>query len=300
MCTRITDLPEELLWAVLGWLTEWDDLSAAACTCRTWNRVVDEPLWQTAYANRGWLPPSLTPECWKTAFRDGGARFAFISAAQYGLDGLGLRPFLSRLLASLGSAGLTLIDLTHGPLPDLTQFEAVATVGFPRAAFGQDGLLGDALANYVDAGGGVVVSCYAPFGYPPAGRWCTRDCFDVGKPESFLVQIAQSSPAFRMDPNCDAKHPLLHNVGSLSFVGPHGSVLALGPGELAEGSVCVASWVGGAALVAVRPRKHGRDGLVVALNIDPAWKELSGDAAALVANALQYTRRPRQRQGNAK
>lgn len=295
MCAQIADLPEELLWAVLVWLGDWEDLAVAACTCRSWNRIVDEPLWRHAYANRGWSAPSVVPPCWRTAFKEGGGEFAcLMSSCSDTEDG-----FLCRLLASLGAAAkLKTFDLLLDPLPDLSKFDAVVLIAGGTFLERVDGL-GDALADYVDAGGGVVLSCYALCGFPPTGRWCTcgHHVFTwlPGDYSPMINKTSYGRSALRMDPDCDVRHPLLCNVGSLSFVGFQLSPLPVGPGELTKGSIRVASWIGGYALAAVRPRKHSEDGLVVALNLDPRWKEESGDAAALVANALRYARRPRSR-----
>ncbi|CAH6420600.1 F-box protein [uncultured virus] len=300
-------LPAELLLLVFEGLT--DDARQLCSTlmlvCRRWNRIgADDSLWRTAYARRGWLLPASIanharePDFWRLAYLHAGMRVACLVAYVYG--GVDQR-FWEQLewLLPRGSR-LSVVDLTNTALAlDLHQFDAVFLFS-ANTFFNSHDQLGDALAQYVDNGGGVVLSGFAVCGCSPRGAWAAPmygcgNCFDC-RGDYCPIACLQSVRLGRLcidSASVAVDHPLLRGVGRLEKHTP-GLGCPLSPGTAANGCTVLARWDRGPTLVVERPPTAGK-GCVVSLNFDPIISWDSGHADVLVANAMQYVRKLRRR-----
>ncbi|GAM17706.1 hypothetical protein SAMD00019534_008810 [Acytostelium subglobosum LB1] len=146
--------------------------------------------------------------------------------------------------------------------------------------------LGDRLADFVDAGGGVVLGTYSHCGGGNRleGRWMKEnyDPLNGGvTSRTFQLKLGQISLE---------NHPVLHEVNS--FCG--GSQSSHGDGTLAKDSVLIASWENGRPLIAELPTKKGK---IISLNFYPpssnsvtdSWPSNS-DGGRLLSNSLKYVK----------
>jgi len=160
-------------------------------------------------------------------------------------------------------------DLSTAPVPPATLagYQAVL-VAVNTSVFDPD-LLGDALADYRDAGGGIVLTL-ASFvrGYEVRGRMLL---------ESYSPFLLASGSVTAADLGAhDAGDPILAAVGNLR------GVLLADP-LVAPGARLIASWSHGHPLVATRPG-------IVGLNLFTALPGYaSGDVAVLLRNALLWS-----------
>ncbi|CAH6420604.1 F-box protein [uncultured virus] len=298
-------LPTELLLLVFHGLT--DDarqLCSVRSVCRRWNQLAaDDLLWRVAYARRGWLLPASSAnharesDFWRLAYRHAGVRVACLVTHGYrGVD----RRFWDRLewLLPRGSR-LSVVDLTNTALArDLHQFDAVFLFSGNKF-FDTPDKLGDALAQYVDSGGGVVLSGFAVCTYCPRGAWATSISPESSTCRSeycpiVCCQSVRSGRACIDSESVACDHPLLRGVGRLERQMPPvpwRDRLPFGSGEAANGCTVLARWDNGHTLVVERP-PTAEKGCVVSLNLDPTVSWDSGDAVVLVSNALQYVRKP--------
>jgi hypothetical protein len=160
-------------------------------------------------------------------------------------------------------------DLSTGPVPPaaLLGYEAVL-VAINTSVYDPD-LLGDALADYRDAGGGIVLTL-ASFvsGYEVRGRLLL---------ESYSPFLLASGPGAAAELGAhEPGDPVMSAVSTL-----HGELIADPP--VAPGARRVASWSDGRPLVATRPGIAGLN-LFTAL---PGYA--SGDVALLLRNALLWS-----------
>lgn len=174
-------------------------------------------------------------------------------------------------------------------LAQLQAYHAVLVFTDTPGAFDPDAL-GDVLADYVDAGGGVVQAVFAFWssGLNIGGRWTTGDY-------SVWEEGAQSDGTpLTIGTVYDPGHPLLAGVaglngGSSSY---HNTV-----GALQSGAVAVADWSNGQPLVGYNTSAFA--GRIVGLNFYPPssdarsdfW-DASTDGAVLMANALNFAAIP--------
>jgi hypothetical protein len=144
--------------------------------------------------------------------------------------------------------------------------------------------LGNRLADYVDSGGGVVVSTFAQtFGI--SGRFVSGGYMPFnGTSQSSGTVLSLGT---RLIPN----HPLLDAVGNFNG----GTNSFHNTGTLAPGAIRIADWSNGVPLLTAMPGKKGR---VAALNFFPPstvsradlWDRTT-DGAALLGNAINWTAR---------
>jgi hypothetical protein len=173
------------------------------------------------------------------------------------------------------------INIVTPALTLLMTYKAVLVYS-DAPGYAKPNALGDVLADYVDAGGGVVIAVFANAGIAFGGRFATEDYWCIepggtssGKPlELGAIHVPGS--------------PLL--AGVLTFYG--GSSSYYGTGQLNAAAVDVADWSNGAPLVASRViGGHNR----VDLNFYPPsnlvrsdfWAHAT-DGSLLMANALTY------------
>jgi len=131
--------------------------------------------------------------------------------------------------------------------------------------------LGNALANYVDGGGVVVPLAFDGTTSPNrslAGRWIT-DEYRPWLPGATVDSTPQTLGAH------DTTHPLFQAVTALS------ATYRISDLTPAPGAALLASWSGGAPLVAYKGR-------VVGINARLGSEEWSGDFARLIVNAANW------------
>ncbi len=172
-------------------------------------------------------------------------------------------------------------------LAQLLPYDAVLL--FTDAVFADPVALGNNLADYVDAGGGVVNMAFSTANVsPPAGRWNP----------GYLSMAAgagslPSSPAtLDLASITDQNHAILIGVGS--FSGGSSSYRAH-QNNVVAGATVVARWTGGNVLVSTGPLPGRAD-----LNFFPPssavrsdlWNPTT-DGVKLMVNSLLYTMRPR-------
>ena len=187
-------------------------------------------------------------------------------------------------------SGVDLISLTFtNPTPPLTELEEYDSVlVYSWGALSSSNALGDRLADYIDAGHGVVLALYAEDSapgpvsgrlvrerYPPWSE--TRDDF------STFLTLVKSLP----------QHPIL--AGVTNFNGGSFTVFQRDV-VLSPGGVRIADWNNGQPLVVAREVAGGR---VVGLNFFPvssdaragSWDSRT-DGARLLGNALVWAAGP--------
>ena len=173
---------------------------------------------------------------------------------------------------------------TSGGTPSaamLAGYDAVLT--FTDRGSQNAALLGDRLADYVDAGGGVVQATFSwHTGIPLSGRWQSGGY----SPLTYASQ-SQGIELFigtRHDPG----HQVLSGVTSFSG----GTASFHNTSVVAAGATAIADWTNGAPLVA---EMTGMSGRIIGLNFYPPssdaradfWRT-STDGDLLLANALAY------------
>lgn len=182
--------------------------------------------------------------------------------------------------------GFKRVDIVNvsssGAVPTLEQlkrYDAVLT--WSNVAWINATAVGDVLADYVDAGGGVVSAVFANASIPLAGRW-VKGGYEV------IVPLGQASGApLTLGAILQPGHPLLQGV--TSFDGGTSSFRSTSV-TLTPGSTEVARWSNGSFLVVA-----GRQARRADLNFYPpssdctgTWWNSSTHGALLMANALRY------------
>ncbi|MDX2147802.1 MAG: hypothetical protein SFZ23_09800 [Planctomycetota bacterium] len=169
-------------------------------------------------------------------------------------------------------------------LAELSQYGAVLV--WSNVDFLDELSLGNALADYVDRGGGVVVALFANTSTDPdrsiKGRWESENYHIV--PPAFGNASGNASLGNVLIPN----HPIMSGVQSVT-----GGTQMLRPTtrEVTAHGVKVALWDDGSTLVAISSRFRSRVdlGLYPPSNVVvPGYWSPSSDVARLMANALNY------------
>jgi hypothetical protein len=150
------------------------------------------------------------------------------------------------------------------------------------ASFVSASLMGDRLADYVDAGGGVVAQAFASDGAPLGGRWSTGG-YSPMTPSSFT----QGTP-LTLGTISQPAHPLFTNVNSFSG----GSGSWHDTGTLNPNATLLAQWSNGDIFAAELGTFNGT---TLSLNFFPPstdsrsdfWNA-NTDGAVLMANGLSY------------
>jgi hypothetical protein len=170
------------------------------------------------------------------------------------------------VIAKLNGSGLSVIEfLVNIVTPTFEEIRNVSqsVLVFSGRRFANNGALGNVLADFVDAGGNVVVMYSAQISYEGlhiAGRFASAGMH------------AMFSTSFRHDdgPRTMVKvvpnHPLLDNVSSFD-----GGVYSYRPSTLAvtAGAVLVANWSTGEPLIAVFEPRSKFSGSIVSLGFTP-------------------------------
>jgi hypothetical protein len=187
-----------------------------------------------------------------------------------------------KLLATGQFASVSEVDVRFSTptLADLENYDGVLV--WNDYAFADPVILGNNLADYVDAGHGVVVATFAnanSFFPPLLGRWATGG-YDAITPSNY-----SGSTPLTLGAIAQPGHPIM--AGVTNFSGGIASWHSLGP--VSPGSSLVASWSNGSPLVAER------SGVDVGLNFLPPSSDIyfnlwdsSTQGGLLMANALTY------------
>jgi uncharacterized repeat protein (TIGR01451 family) len=169
-------------------------------------------------------------------------------------------------------------------LEQLSQYDAVMVWG--DYGFSDNTAVGDVLADYVDAGGGVVVAVFAldssSSSYSIQGR------LRSGGYLPFVTSYGSSSGSGLTLVKDDDQHPILQGVNSFNS----GYSGYYNPSSIASGAALIAHWSNGQPLVGVRQTEVGR---VVGLNFWPPSSDVAGgnwlastDGGQLIANACAW------------
>jgi len=193
----------------------------------------------------------------------------------------------SKLLATGRFASVTAIHAGQ-VTPTLSELQAYdAVLVWSNFGFHDDAALGDVLADYVDAGGGVVIAVFAnsstTAGRALAGRWQTHGYELI--PSGGGTASGAASLGIIFDPD----HELIQGVTSFS-----GGSSSFRPTSttLPSSAEKIASWSDGKTMVAVREDTVGAR---VDLGLYPPSDDVlsnfwdsSTDGDVLMANALEY------------
>jgi hypothetical protein len=168
-------------------------------------------------------------------------------------------------------------------LAQLKQYDAVMVLTDLSPA--NPAAFGNALADYVDAGGGVVVTAFYSHAAGMAGRFASApyapfagSSFTLGGPQSLGTRLIPD-------------HPLLAGVGAVNG----GTSSFRLRGTLNAGWVRVANWTSGEPMVATNSRLAGRIAMVGMFPVSNAQRgdlwDQNTDGGALLGNALRWSKR---------
>ncbi|MEI6487765.1 MAG: GEVED domain-containing protein [Bacteroidota bacterium] len=216
-----------------------------------------------------------------------GTGSAKIKVALIGADNTGeINDVQSKLMVT---GRFTAVDIFLGQsvtptLAQLLQYDAVLAWGDYN--FANPTLLGNNLADYVDAGGGLVTGVFAVGGANGiAGRYSTGHYWCISNTSGYLSSGQQS-----LGTVYQTGHPIMHNVNS--FNGGTSSFRA-NTFNVDAGATRIADWTDGRPLVATKTFGSSR---VVDLGMFPPSNSVYGsywvnttDGATLMANALFYS-----------
>jgi hypothetical protein len=193
----------------------------------------------------------------------------------------------AKLLATGAFNSVDVINVTTGGTgtPTLVQLQAYdALICWTNSTPADNDAWGDVLADYVDGGGGVVVTVFAnsttTAGRNIGGRWQTGY-------EVILDQSGNASGSASLGTVHVPAHPVMANVatfngGSSSFR-PSGTALEVG-------STLIASWSDGRVLVAegANPQRVDLGFYPPSSTCVATWWDVNTDGDDLMANALLY------------
>lgn len=168
-------------------------------------------------------------------------------------------------------------------LAELQQYDAVLV--WSNSPFANSAALGDAMADYVDSGGGVLVMVFANTSTQPSqrleGRWRTGGDYEILRPGSDVVGGTASMGTVLLP-----SHPIMAGVSA--FTG----TLRPASQVMSPHAVRIADWTDGRILVAASSQYPGRADLgfmPISNSFHPNGWTSTTDGARLMANALLYT-----------
>jgi len=195
--------------------------------------------------------------------------------------------------AKLGATGtLGQVDRfdANAGTPTLAQLQAYdAVLTWSNRPHNNAEALGNVLADYVDAGGGVVTAAFSnadAFMNSPAGRWI------AGGYEIIPARSSFASGTAVLGAVAYSSHPIMRGVTSFNGGSLSGRpfTLAINPGGLV-----VAKWSDGRTLAAVSTRMPNRAELGFyppSNSVSTSYWQAGTDGDKLMANALLYTVKP--------
>lgn len=195
----------------------------------------------------------------------------------------------ARLLSTGLFDSVDLIDtvVATPTLAELLAYDAV--LSWTNVAPADNETWGEVMADYVDAGGGVVTALFANTSTDPSrslgGRW--RVGYEVILPLTDGSVTGSSGLG-----DHDSEHPIF--AGVTTFDGGTSSFRPLGF-AVAPGTEIVARWIDTRILVATLPTRPGRVDLGLyppSSDCFPGFQDPTTDGAWLMANALVYVSDP--------
>ncbi|MEZ6014856.1 MAG: hypothetical protein R3F49_07080 [Planctomycetota bacterium] len=207
---------------------------------------------------------------------------AIVAAASASLTDCRYTDVQTKLLATGRFASVDLIDCqTQTPtLQDLAPYEAVLT--WTNTSYQSGDLLGDVFADYVDAGGGVVVAIYAT-GTTTVNRWLGGRWLTGGY-EVIQTQGGTIGGASSLGNILVPGHPLMAGVTTFSSAqGARPTSTTLVQGQV------IAEWLDGKILVAegANPRRVDLGMYPPSSDCSATFWDSTTDGATLMANALE-------------
>jgi hypothetical protein len=194
----------------------------------------------------------------------------------------------------LNTGLFTTVDIINAAsvTPTLAQLQAYdAVLVWSNVNFQSNVALGDVLADYVDSGGGVVVSTFANSTTTAnrflGGRWLA----EANTYECIVSQGGNTSGTLQtLGTVLDPLHPIMNGVATFS-----GGTSSFRPNSTAvrPGATKIALWSDGRTLVAVGPHPRRADlGFYPPSNaVIGTWWDQTTDGAKLMANALLFVAR---------
>lgn len=200
--------------------------------------------------------------------------------------------FIGDVQTKLSSSGLfAAVDLFNAAagtptLAALKAYDAVLVTSDNN--FADAVALGNNLADYVDAGGGVVNAAYSVGSLsPPAGRWNPGYlCMSPG------AGLATTGASLDLSSITDPNHAILIGVGALSTQFGY----RINQNSVVAGATVVARWTGGNVLVAAGPLPGRVDlnfNLISKDALFGGWNPATDDGVKLMVNSLLYVMRPK-------
>jgi len=296
MCDMLGQLPEEILLHVLS-LLEVTDIYNACLVSTIWRRLCEDEFIFRAVCRKTYpcLRASNRPpfeDSWKHFYTARKAAFCVLGGP------ISQAACMDDICNKLRGAGLPRVDgvFVQKRIPTLEELQrycAVLVYSYNSSAFLDGGQMGDLLADYVDNGGGVVVTVFTN---------CNnlRNGFVKGR---FLDGgYHPIVPARQHDTNGkrplslgrvhDASHPIMQGVTTVD--GGRSSFFC--PGAVNPKGCAVADWSNGVPLAVDLTLERGT---VVGINLfppssdtgDPRFWQSNSDGAVLLANSLAYAGR---------
>lgn len=187
----------------------------------------------------------------------------------------------------LGTGRFQSVDifLASTGTPTLAELQAYdAVIVWSNVNFSNAAALGDVLADYVDAGGGVVIAVFAnsttTANRSLTGRW-VAGTYNIIPPA-----LGNQSGASSLGSILEAGHPMADGVSSISATTASRPLTTL----INAGCEKIATWADGKTLMATHPLQNRCDiGLYPPSNAVSAgfWNQTT-DGAAILANSLCY------------
>ncbi|KAK5583898.1 hypothetical protein RB653_005502 [Dictyostelium firmibasis] len=289
----VNGLPEEVLVRIFKILNV-EDLYKCYSVCSLWKRLCeDEAIFRkVCFRNYPCLKTYIRPpfeNSWRKYYNLRKSSFLVLGGPT------SQSSCMDDICAKLRSVGIGNVDSFYAQkrlptLEELQKYTSILIYSYNSSAFLDGQLMGDVLSDYVDNGGGVVVTVFTN---------CNnlRNGFLKGR---FLDQNYHPIiPARQHDTNGKKPlslgkihapdHPILHGVKSLE--GGRSSFFCLG--AINPEAKLVAEWSNGVPLIADLRKKKGR---VVALNFfppssdtgDPRFWNSNTDGSLMMANSLVY------------
>lgn len=292
----ISLFPEEILLYVLS-LLDISDLYSSCLVSTVWRRLCEDEFIYRAICAKSFpcLSDLVHPpfeDTWKHFYTARKSCFAVIGGP------ISQAACMDDICNKLRAAGLPHVDgiFAQKRIPTLAELQkycGVLVYSYNSSAFLDGSLMGDLLADYVDNGGGVVVSVFTN---------CNnlRNGFLKGR---FLEgNYHPIQPARQHDTNGkrpltlgrihEPNHPIMAQVKTLD--GGKSSFFC--PGAIQAGGRLIADWSNGVPLAVDLPKGKGN---VVGLNFfppscdtgDPRFWNSNSDGAIVLANALAHAGR---------
>jgi len=290
----LSAFPEEVLLYVMSFL-DVADLYQSCLVSNIWRRMcTDEFIYRNiSYKKFPCLQGAVQPpleESWKKYYAMRNESFAVIGGPT------NQSACMEDICGKLRAAGLRNVDPIFAQkriptLAELQKYSAVLVYSYNSSAFLDGAAMGDLLADYVDNGGGVVVSVFTNCNNLRNGF--VKGRFLDGNYHPIL-------PARQHDTNGkrpltlgrihDPAHPIMASVKTMD--GGKSSFFC--PGALQPDARLVADWSNGVPLVVELPKKKGT---VVGMNFFPPSSDVGdqrfwaahSDGGLLMANALAYS-----------